>query len=56
MANLADEYVPGRYRQHDLLRAYAAEQARLHRTRKQSPADTQWRPDRAGRGSRPSPA
>jgi DNA-binding SARP family transcriptional activator/Tfp pilus assembly protein PilF len=30
MANLAAEHVPGRYRQHDLLRAYAAEQAAEH--------------------------
>jgi tetratricopeptide (TPR) repeat protein/transcriptional regulator with XRE-family HTH domain len=30
MANLAAEHVPGRYRLHDLLRAYAAEQAAEH--------------------------
>jgi tetratricopeptide (TPR) repeat protein/transcriptional regulator with XRE-family HTH domain len=30
LANLAAEHVPGRYGQHDLLRAYAAEQAERH--------------------------
>jgi DNA-binding SARP family transcriptional activator/Tfp pilus assembly protein PilF len=32
MANLATEHVPGRYCLHDLLRAYAAEQATAHET------------------------